>query len=71
MPEELDIYYMTDQPETCRKCGTRTTSNDTGKRQHHTCPSCKYEYILEEDDEDDYDYDYDYENEEDDYEEED
>jgi DNA-directed RNA polymerase subunit RPC12/RpoP len=43
---------MTDQPEECRRCGARThfiTLSDT--LQEHTCPSCGYKYLLEEEEE--------------------
>lgn len=46
----FDIFIMTDQPETCRKCGTRTdfTTMKSGL-QFHRCPNCLYTYILEDD----------------------
>lgn len=45
----LTEYYMsTDQPETCRECGTRTNFfNLTPILQSHQCPNCKYTYMLE------------------------
>lgn len=46
----LDIFIMTDQPETCRQCGTRTDfvnlSNDI---QLHRCCNCQFTYWLEDD----------------------
>jgi len=45
---EVDIYLMTDQPETCRKCGVRTLWFDnTNDIQTHECPNCRYYYVLE------------------------
>ncbi len=46
----MEIYSMTDQPDTCPKCGSRTDFNQVSKRrQHHKClnPKCKYEYYVE------------------------
>ena len=50
--DNLDVFLMTDQPETCRKCGVRTKwiSYKDGS-QLHTCPSCDYIYLVEECDE--------------------
>lgn len=48
----LDIYFMTDQPETCGLCGARTEWVDNADgTQTHTCLDCRYVYILEEDNE--------------------
>lgn len=50
--DNLDVFLMTDQPETCRKCGVRTKwISYKGGFQLHTCPSCDYSYLLEECDE--------------------
>ncbi|MFZ4441093.1 MAG: DNA cytosine methyltransferase, partial [Syntrophales bacterium] len=50
--DNLDIFLMTDQPETCRTCGVRTNWIDyRNSQQLHTCPSCNYIYLLEECDE--------------------
>lgn len=49
--EELDSYIMTDQPEECRKCGTRTEIlREENEYQIHLCPKCDYRYKLTEDD---------------------
>ena len=50
--DNLDVFLMTDQPETCRKCGVRTEwiSCKDGS-QLHTCPSCDFIYLVEECDE--------------------
>ncbi|MEE9539957.1 MAG: hypothetical protein V3V85_00505 [Candidatus Thorarchaeota archaeon] len=50
----MDVYEMTDQPETCRKCGTRTNilhehTVDGVLVQIHQCPTCDYKYELEDD----------------------
>ena len=51
----MDVYEMTDQPETCRRCGTRTETmrygidSKTGLlANYEKCPLCGYEYIVEE-----------------------
>lgn len=45
----LDIFIMTDQPETCRQCGTRTDFEDLSKgEQIHRCSNCQFTYILED-----------------------
>lgn len=41
----LDLFQMTDQPETCRRCGARTEFTD-GPPQVHTCPRCAYTYLV-------------------------
>ncbi len=42
-----EYYLSTDQPETCRECGTRTNFIDlTPILQSHQCPNCKYSYVL-------------------------
>ena len=59
----LDTFLMTDQPETCRKCGARTrllednpdVEQDGGRLEHqqlHQCPECGYRYWLEVDSDD-------------------
>ena len=56
----LDTFLMTDQPETCRKCGARTeivddftTDREGGssetRHQLHQCPECGYRYWLDDD----------------------
>jgi uncharacterized Zn finger protein len=46
---ELDIFIMTEQPETCRQCGTRTDFVDFSKtRQIHECSNCHFTYWLED-----------------------
>ncbi len=42
----LDIYTITDQPETCPKCGTRTVFEYEGKMQKHICLTCNYKYLV-------------------------
>lgn len=45
----LDIFIMTDQPETCRQCGTRTDFTDLSKGiQIHLCRNCQFTYLLED-----------------------
>ena len=45
----LDIFIMTDQPETCRRCGTRTDFEDlSNSRQLHRCINCHFTYWLED-----------------------
>lgn len=45
----LDIFIMTDQPETCRQCGTRTDFADFSKgKQIHECSNCHFTYWLED-----------------------
>lgn len=49
--EEADLlqhFIATENPEQCRHCGTRTDFEERYKFQHHTCPNCGFEYILEE-----------------------
>ena len=53
-----DTYIMSDQPETCRRCGTRTHFVErrdyqlhrgvVGRPDYqlHRCPSCGYRYKL-------------------------
>ncbi len=45
----LDTFIMTDQPETCRQCGTRTDFEtfDDGM-QLHRCSNCLFTYFLED-----------------------
>ena len=55
--DDLDIYIMSDQPETCRKCGAGTdfsshsipTEEGYEAWQVHTCLGCGYKYKLVED----------------------
>jgi hypothetical protein len=45
----FDIFFMTDQPEMCRQCGTRTDFVDLSKtRQLHHCRNCQFTYWLED-----------------------
>ena len=45
----LDIFIMSDQPETCRQCGCRTDFEtlDFGP-QLHRCSNCQFAYFLED-----------------------
>jgi len=46
---KLDTYVATEQPETCRKCGTRTEIERCFERENkeiHVCPNCSYRYEL-------------------------
>jgi len=51
MPE-LDRYYMTDDPTTCPKCGTRTRDplhcDEDDIIQRHRCArtSCNYQFLV-------------------------
>jgi NAD-dependent SIR2 family protein deacetylase len=63
----LETYIVSDQPETCRKCGTRTEIERCFERENreiHVCPNCKYRYELVWGDED-----FNYEDTEEEYEE--
>ncbi len=43
-----EIFLASDQPETCRECGTRTNFVELSELlQSHRCPNCKYSYMLE------------------------
>jgi len=44
--KDLDTFIATDQPETCRHCGTRTDFEQVLDRQLHTCPTCGCIYWL-------------------------
>ena len=44
-----DKYIMSDQPECCRHCGTRTNFLEIMMFQAHVCPNCDYSYLLYED----------------------
>ena len=49
---ELQVLQMTDQPETCSLCGSRTQFTDFNEKQQlHTClnEECKFTFLLEED----------------------
>jgi predicted Zn-ribbon and HTH transcriptional regulator len=54
--DDLDCFAMSDQPEECRKCGTRTEfeeiDDEEEKFQLHQCPKCHYEYKLFDEGED-------------------
>jgi hypothetical protein len=44
----LDIYFPTDEPETCPQCGRRTEFlRDTENHQIHECPECEYRYVVD------------------------
>ncbi|HRO59384.1 MAG TPA: hypothetical protein PKZ27_02950 [Rhodocyclaceae bacterium] len=48
----LQVFLMHDQPHCCPKCGARTDYeivDSSGGAQHHTCPRCEYEFLVEED----------------------
>ena len=51
----MDIYFYSDQPTTCPKCGTRTEifleMENIEHIQLHKCPSvqCSYEFLIEDD----------------------
>jgi len=43
-----EIFIASEQPETCRECGTRTKFVELSQGfQFHRCPNCKYSYLLE------------------------
>lgn len=45
----LDVFIMTDQPETCRQCGMRTDFVDLSTTsQLHRCRNCQFTYLLED-----------------------
>jgi hypothetical protein len=47
-PKELPVFIGTDQPETCRKCGSRTDFDDIGDGlQLHRCMLCGNQYLVE------------------------
>lgn len=52
MDDDLDVFIMTDQPEECPKCMTRTEFIEKEDYQIHTCPKCQYTYKLIEEDND-------------------
>ena len=48
----MEIYICSDQPECCRKCGTRTEvlhefEDDGALQQIHKCPACGFKYQLD------------------------
>ena len=46
--EDLPIFFGTEQPETCRKCGVRTEFDDVaGGLQVHQCLTCANRYVVE------------------------
>lgn len=46
---ELDTFIMTDQPDTCRQCGTRTDFETLNcDTQLHRCSNCQFTYFLED-----------------------
>ena len=50
-PSELQIFLAVEQPESCRKCGTRTDFDEvTDKQQLHHCGCCGKQYLVEFDD---------------------
>ncbi len=49
--EELPVFYGTEQPETCRKCGARTDFDVLPNAlQVHQCLNCARRYVVEFDD---------------------
>lgn len=54
--KKLDTYTMSDQPETCSNCGSRSEFDEHLETdqatwlprviQHHNCLSCGYEWIA-------------------------
>lgn len=45
---ELPVFYGCEQPETCRKCGSRTDFEDLPDgTQLHQCLNCGKWYIVE------------------------
>ena len=46
----MEIFFMSDQPESCRYCGTRTAfEKERMTFQIHHCPNCDIRYCLVED----------------------
>ena len=46
--DELPVFYGTEQPETCRKCGVRTEFDDIASwLQVHQCMNCANRYVVE------------------------
>ncbi len=44
----LPIFIGTEQPETCRNCGTRTEFDEVAdQRQLHQCARCGNQYLLD------------------------
>ena len=51
MVSHLPIFGGTEQPETCRQCGTRTDFDEvTDQQQLHQCGWCGKQYLVEFDD---------------------
>jgi len=47
--DDLDVFTMTDQPETCPMCGARTEFLEMPTRkQVHVCLNCKEVFVVEE-----------------------
>lgn len=48
-----DVFYMSDQPTTCPKCGSRTAftegNGSDGPQQVHFCGPCDYPFLVVED----------------------
>lgn len=45
---ELPVFYGTEQPETCRKCGSRTNFDVLSNGlQVHQCLNCARRYVVE------------------------
>ncbi|KRA47579.1 ankyrin repeat domain-containing protein [Pseudoxanthomonas sp. Root630] len=48
-----DVFYMSDQPTTCPKCGSRTAftegTGSDGPHQVHFCGPCDYPFLVVED----------------------
>lgn len=46
--DELPVFYGTEQPETCRKCGARTDFDVLPNGlQVHQCLNCAKRYVVE------------------------
>ena len=49
---DKDVYFLSDQPMTCPKCGARTDFVEVPDApvhtEKHTCPECKYSFTAEE-----------------------
>ena len=44
----MDIYFQSDQPETCPKCGSRAElDSENNERQMLHCPNCPYEWMID------------------------
>ena len=44
----MDIYFPTDQPETCPQCGQRAIIvQEDEKQQTYHCPDCSYDWKVD------------------------